>query len=162
MSRVLPHPVLSGALLAMWLLLHHSVAPASLLGGTVLALLAPHAYAALEKAPLRIGSVRVALRLAGVVLWDITRSNLAVARIVLGGRHRERVSGFVSIALDMTNPYGLAFLAVIITSTPGTLWVQYDSRQGRLLLHVLDLVDPEHWVTLIKQRYERKLMEIFP
>ena len=58
MSRVLPHPVLSGALLAMWLLLHHSVAPASLLGGTVLALLAPHAYAALEKAPLRIGSVR--------------------------------------------------------------------------------------------------------
>ena len=32
---------------------------------------------------------------------------------------------------------------------------------GRLLLHVLDLVDEETWVRLIKDRYERRLMEIF-
>ena len=28
-------------------------------------------------------------------------------------------------------------------------------------LHVLDLVDEETWVRLIKDRYERRLMEIF-
>ena len=35
------------------------------------------------------------------------------------------------------------------------------SATGRLLLHVLDLVDEETWVRLIKDRYERRLMEIF-
>ncbi|MGW8175761.1 MAG: Na+/H+ antiporter subunit E [Stenotrophomonas sp.] len=61
----------------------------------------------------------------------------------------------------MRDRYGLAVLAIIITSTPGTLWVEYESATGRLLLHVLDLVDEETWVRLIKDRYERRLMEIF-
>ena len=52
-------------------------------------------------------------------------------------------------------------MAIIITSTPGTLWVEYEAATGRLLLHVLDLVDEETWVRLIKDRYERRLMEIF-
>jgi multicomponent K+:H+ antiporter subunit E len=30
-----------------------------------------------------------------------------------------------------------------------------------LLLHVLDLIDQESWVRIIKQRYEQPLMEIF-
>ena len=33
--------------------------------------------------------------------------------------------------------------------------------RGTLLLHVLDLVDEEQWSRLIKDRYERLLMEIF-
>jgi multicomponent K+:H+ antiporter subunit E len=61
----------------------------------------------------------------------------------------------------MRDPYGLAALACIITATPGTVWVEYDSAQGTMLLHVLDLVDEEEWVRIIKDRYERRLMEIF-
>ena len=52
-------------------------------------------------------------------------------------------------------------LAIILTSTPGTLWVEYEASTGRLLLHVLDLVDEEVWIRLIKDRYECRLMEIF-
>ena len=55
----------------------------------------------------------------------------------------------------------LAALACIVTATPGTVWVEYDSMRGTMLLHVLDLVDEKAWVRTIKNKWERRLMEIF-
>ena len=96
------------------------------------------------------------------MLADIVRSNLAVARLILtGGRHGRRRSGFVEIPLELRDPTALAILAVIITATPGTAWMQYDARRDAVLLHVFDLVDEADWIALIKGRYERLLLEIF-
>jgi multicomponent K+:H+ antiporter subunit E len=67
----------------------------------------------------------------------------------------------VEIPLELRDPYGLAALACIITSTPGTLWVDFNEASGILTIHVLDLVNESEWVGLIKERYERRLMEIF-
>ena len=36
----------------------------------------------------------------------------------------------MNIPLDLRDPYGLAALACIITSTPGTLWVNFDAATG--------------------------------
>jgi multicomponent K+:H+ antiporter subunit E len=97
-----------------------------------------------------------------LVIADIVRSNIAVARIILGlAGERERRSGFVDIPLDLRNPYGLAALACIITATPGTLWVSFDEAKATLTIHVLDLVDESEWARTIKGRYERLLLEIF-
>lgn len=52
-------------------------------------------------------------------------------------------------------------LACIITSTPGTAWARYDSARGVLTIHVLDLIDEQAWLRTIKDRYERRLREIF-
>ena len=52
-------------------------------------------------------------------------------------------------------------IACIITATPGTSWVRYDSAANVVTIHVLDLVDADDWIRLFKQRYERLLMEIF-
>jgi multicomponent K+:H+ antiporter subunit E len=101
-------------------------------------------------------------RLIVIVLYDMVRSNIDVARIILGLRRGERRTGFVSIPLDLREPIGLAILSVILTGTPGTLWVQYDSDTGRLLLHVLDDTGGDEWIRRVKDRYERPLMEIFP
>ena len=101
------------------------------------------------------------IRLSALVLADIVRSNIAVARIVLGDGRRERKSGFVDIPLELRDPYGLAALACIITSTPGTLWVNFDVTSGTLTIHVLDLIDESEWIRTIKRRYERLLLEIF-
>ena len=67
----------------------------------------------------------------------------------------------MTIPLELRNQYGLAILSCIITSTPGTVWVNYDSAKGMLLIHVLDLINEAEWIDLIKSRYERRLMEIF-
>lgn len=161
MSRILPHPLLSLALLAMWLLLNASLAPMTVLAGAGLALLLPFAMRALEPAPARVRAPLAVLRLLGAVLADMLRSNLAVGRIILGGRRRERASGFVIVPLDLRSPHGLAVLAIVLTGVPGTLWVQYNAASGQLLMHVLDLVDGEDWGHIIKHRYERHLREIF-
>lgn len=160
MNRLLPYPLLSLFLFLMWLLLNGSVAPGALLLGATLGLCAPWSLTALQAEPLRFRNPTAIFKLAGIVLYDIARSNLAVASIIFGQR-RERTSGFLHIPLDMRSTYGLGMLAMITTCTPGTLWVQYDPGRGRLLLHVLDLVDKEAWIRLIKGRYECLLMEIF-
>lgn len=160
--RLLPHPILSLALAVSWVLLTRSTAPATLAGALVIGLVTPFVMRPLEPDRVGVRAPRALLRLAGLVLVDILRSNYAVAAIILGRRRRDRVSGFIRVPLDLRNRYGLAVLAIILTSTPGTLWVQYDSASGRLLLHVLDLVDESEWVHLIKNRYESLLMEIFP
>jgi multicomponent K+:H+ antiporter subunit E len=97
-----------------------------------------------------------------LVLVDIVRSNLAVLRIALRPSARGRVAGFLSIPLELRDPRGLAVLAGIVTATPGTSWAHYEAEANVLTLHVLDLVDEETWVRQFKDRYERRLMEIFP
>jgi multicomponent K+:H+ antiporter subunit E len=61
----------------------------------------------------------------------------------------------------MRNRHGLALLALILSSIPGTLWVQYDEATGKLLMHVLDLIDEDDWSWIVHHRYEAPLMEIF-
>ena len=96
------------------------------------------------------------------ILFEVVRSNNAVARIIARPSSAPtRRSGFVRIPLDMRSPHGLAALACTLTATPGTVWVDYDSADGTMLLHVLDLIDEEAWVRIVKDRWERRLMEIF-
>lgn len=160
MSRVLPYPLLTAALLLMWLLLT-SFSLGQFLLGSLVALTASRAMTALEPSKPRIRRWGGIPKLAGIVALDILRSNIAVFTIIIQGRRRERVSGFVAIPLDLRDRTGLAVLSCIVTSTPGTAWVEYDPASGILLIHVLDLVDKDEWVTLIKNRYEALLMEIF-
>jgi multicomponent K+:H+ antiporter subunit E len=160
-KRWLPSPRLSVCLLALWLLLNQSLAPAHLLFGALPGVGLP--LAAAQLLPDHRGPRRpmAALRLFGLVVADILRSNLAVARLIVHRGHRRATAAFIFIPLELRNAYGLTLLACIITSTPGTLWVDYDGHDGVLMLHVLDLVDEEGWIHLIKNRYERLLLEIF-
>lgn len=159
MSRLLPYPLLTAALLAMWLLLNGPSAGHVLLGG-VIAIAASHVTAALQPDKPRIRRWYLLPWLVLLVVADIWRSNVAVARLILRPRQGGRRAGFVVVPLELRHPTGLAVLACIMTSTPGTAWVEYDSADNRLLLHVLDLVEEAHWIDLVKNRYERLLLEI--
>jgi multicomponent K+:H+ antiporter subunit E len=160
MSRLLPYPLLAASLLAMWVLLNGAT-PGHLILGAVVALGAAWTMSALQPAKPRIRRWNRIPLLFWVVFVDIVRSNLAVSRIILGLNGRRVTSGFVAIPLDLRDRTGLAVLACIITSTPGTAWVEYRSRRHTLLIHVLDMVDEQEWIDLIKGRYEPLLKEIF-
>jgi multicomponent K+:H+ antiporter subunit E len=149
------------ALVAMWLVLNGTLSLADLMLGALAALGGVLGLARLQPASTRLRRPRAAATLAGVVLLDIVRSNVAVTTIVLLRGTRRSTAGFVDIPLDIRHPAALAALACIITSTPGTAWAGYDSRSNVLTMHVLDLVDDAAWVRTIKERYERRLMEIF-
>jgi multicomponent K+:H+ antiporter subunit E len=161
MSRLFPHPLLSTAMVLLWLLLTRFSLGHLLLGGTV-SLVAGQAFSRLEPEQVRVRAWVPLLRLAGIVTLDIIQSNYAVARLMLtNGRHGERRSGFVEIQLRLDDPVPLALLAVVLTATPGTAWLEYDADSGVLLLHVFDMVDPAEWQELIRDRYEALLLEAF-
>jgi multicomponent K+:H+ antiporter subunit E len=161
MTRLLPASLATAGLFAAWLLLNQALSFGQILLGAAAALAGGWALTVLQPPKTQMRRLGAVLRLSSLVLADIVRSNVAVGRIILGLAGQERRSGFVDIPLELRDPYGLAALACIITSTPGTLWVSFDAVKGRLTIHVLDLIDENDWIWIIKGRYERILMEIF-
>lgn len=162
MTRLFPHPLLTAALTLLWLLLT-SFSLGHLILGFVVATLASRAFVAIEPERVKLRSPQSLVKLFFIVGLDIIRSNYAVARLILtGGRHGRRRSGFVEIPLRLRDPAPLALLAMIVTATPGTAWVEYDEETGTLLLHVFDMVETDDWVKLIATRYETLLLEAFP
>lgn len=160
MNRLLPYPLLAASLLLMWLLLN-GFSLGHLVLGTAIALFAASVMAALQPSKPRVCNWGAVLRLIGIVSVDILRSNIAVARLIISSDSAQSRSGFIPIPLKLRDRTGLAALACIVTATPGTAWVEYQSRPNILLLHVLDVGDEQHWINLIKDRYESLLMEIF-
>ena len=92
---------------------------------------------------------------------DIFKSNLAVVLLILQWKRRDFNSGYVYIPLEVRDPHALAFLACIITYTPGTVWSGLTEKDYILRLHVLDLKEETEWFDTIKNRYEKPLLEIF-
>jgi multicomponent K+:H+ antiporter subunit E len=158
-SRVLPYPLLWLALLAMWLVLNGSVAPGQLVLGAAIATLACLAVRRLDPPKAHLRRIGTIAGLAGVFIADVVKSNIAVLRLVLS-RRRPR-SEFITIPLEFSEPNALAVLACIITATPGSAWVHYDSTRNEVTVHVLDTEDPAAWSATLKRDYERRLMEIF-
>ncbi len=160
MTALLPYPLLAVALALMWLALG-GFTPGQIVLAIIVSVGSTHALRRLGEASPSIRRWLAIPDLLGIVFRDIIRSNIAVAGILLSGPHRPRNSGFVAIPLTMRSPAGLAFLAIIVTSTPGTAWIDFNTTRGELLIHVFDLIDDAEWVELITSRYERLLMEIF-
>lgn len=158
------HPRLSLLLALVWLLLQQSVALPQLITAAVLGLGLPwllHGWLGpAQRRPARARRLVVALRLAAVVLWDILRGNLAVARLALSPRARPRPA-WVQLPLALRHPGAVHLLASVITMTPGTVSCVIDEDRWRLLIHVLDGDDPAAVVAEIRQRYEQPIRELF-
>lgn len=159
MKMIVRRPYMFLSLLFVWLLLT-GFGIGHLALGALIVLGAMYASEPLELPQTRIRSLRALIRLAGVVGIDIVRSNIAVTRVILSGpRAAERRAGFMELTVKLRDPNAVALLAIILTATPGTAWLDYNPANGRLLLHVLDLADPEDWRRLINGRYEALLNE---
>ena len=155
-------PTVVLCLTALWLILQETIAPEQVLLGVALAVLLAGASSRLRPLRAHLRRVDLAAALILIVFWEVVRSNIGVARIVLGlVRNREVRAGFVQIPLDLRDPHGLAALAAIITATPGTVWSGVSDDGKQLTLHILDIEDEQQWIRYIKDRFERPLMRIF-
>jgi len=165
LRRLLPRPWTTLWRWLTWLLLNQTTEPGHLLLGAVLALvLAGWMPATLPASgERRRGAWRRPVRfarLAGIVLWDIVVANLQVAARILG-LTGELKPGFVWIPLDLSKPHAVTLLAGIITMTPGTLSCELSDDRTHLLVHGLDVDDPDDLVASIKTRYEAPIRELF-
>ena len=161
MKRWLPSPPLSLALFVVWLLLNQSLHPATLLLAAVLAVAVPLITQGLRPARVRMRRPGVAIRLLGCVVFDLFRSAMEVARLLLTRRTDDIHAHFVQVPLELRDLNGLAVLAMILCLTPGTAWAELSRDGTTLRIHMFHLDDDQAFVALVKQRYERPLMEIF-
>ena len=161
MKRVLPAPLLSTALFALWLVLNAQASAAQLLLAATVAIAVPLLCVPLRPLPVRVRRPGAVLRLIGVVAHDVVVSNLDIGWRVLHARTKPPRGAFVRIPLDVRDANALAALAVITTIVPGTVWCELALDRSALLLHVFDVGDEAAFVTYFKQRYEEPLRKIF-
>lgn len=153
------HPVLSLLLAATWLALSRSLEPVHLLSAALLALIVPrllHRFLAPGTGVHWPG----ALRLVSVVLWDIIKSNVVVARIVLGPMARPQPA-WLAVPLASDHERVNALFASIITTTPGTVSATVDEQRRVIWVHALDCADAQAAIDDMKSRYEAPLLRIF-
>lgn len=159
MKRLMPYPLLWLSLLAMWVALNGSLGLGQVLLGAIVATVACLAVTALEPPKARLRRVGTIIQLIGLVVGDVVRSNIAVIALILSRRPPRSV--FVTIPLELKDPNGLAVLSCIVTATPGSAWIHYDSMLSRVTIHVLDTEDGPVWSAALKSNYEQRLLEIF-
>ncbi len=159
--RLFPAPLLSLALLAIWLVLNRDYSLGQVLLGALVATIVPRLTQSLRPTPVRIRHLGVAFRLFMQVGWDVIVWNWRVLLGTLATRERLPRGGFITVPLDLRDPSGLAVLAAIMCVIPGTIWSEIALDRSALLVHIFDLADAQDEIELIKTRYERPLMEIF-
>lgn len=161
LRRLLPHPLLTLTLTLVWIMLVNEPSPGALVMGLVLGIVLPLLTHPFWPGRPRLQRPLKVIEYALVVLWDICVANVQVAKLVLFRRNDELRSRYVVIPLDLQTPEAITVLAGTITMTPGTLSAELSADGGALLVHGLDVPDPEALVAEIKSRYEARLLEIF-
>ncbi len=160
MRRLFPHPLLSLAVTVVWLLLVNSTAPGQVLLGLALGWAIPLVTSPFWPGRTTIHSPLTLLRFLAVVAYDILTANIAVARLILTPGRPVRPA-FVVMPLTLRTDLAISLLANTICLTPGTVSARLSPDQRELLIHALDVEDPQALVETIRRRYEAPLREVF-
>jgi multicomponent K+:H+ antiporter subunit E len=161
LRRILPHPLLTVLLAIVWMLLENALSAGVLVFGLVIGLIIPIVTSAYWPDRPRLSSpIRIVIYVL-IVIWDIVVANVVVAWTVLFKPNRAMKPTWVSIPLDIRTPEAITILAGTITLTPGTVSADLSSEGHSLLVHCLDADDAAAVRDQIKERYERRLKEIF-
>ncbi|MEM8652087.1 MAG: Na+/H+ antiporter subunit E [Pseudomonadota bacterium] len=156
-----PHPFLTILLVVVWILLQNQVSAGMVVFGLILGIIIPRITAVWwpdKPQRLRIGKLFVYMI---IVLWDIIVANIEVGWIVVTKPNSKLRSAWVVVPLDLKTPEAISMLAGTVTLTPGTISADLSDGGRCLLVHALDTDNVEAVRDQIKQRYERRLMEIF-
>jgi multicomponent K+:H+ antiporter subunit E len=155
----LPHPFVSVIVALSWIMLAHSLDAATLLMALLLGLLIPRMVNPFITRTPDI-NWRMAVKLFFVVLWDIIVCNIQVAKLVLGPTRNLHPKWF-RVPLETQHEQVNVLLALIITTTPGTVTAGIDDDRGDILVHALSTDNAEVDILEIKNRYEKALIAIF-
>lgn len=158
---LMPHPFLTILLAVVWVLLQNKYSAGMLVFGVILGIVIPIMTARWwpdRPSGFRLGKM---ISYCILVIWDILVANVQVAIIVLTRSNESLRPAWIVVPLDLKQPEAITVLAGTITLTPGTVSADLSDAGHSLLVHVLDTDDPDAVRDDIKDRYERRLKEIF-
>lgn len=158
---LLPHPLITLLLALVWVILQNNVSLGMVVFGLILGVVIPLGTSVWwPETPKRFHLGRM-ITYSLIVLWDIMVANVQVAWIVMTRSNASLRPAWIVIPLELRQPEAITVLAGTITLTPGTVSADLSDEGHSLLVHVLDTDDPDSVRDEIKQRYERRLQEIF-
>ena len=161
LSRLFPHPLLSLTLTVVWIMLVNKITLGNILLGVVLGIAVPVLTAAYWPGRPRLSRPFKSVEYVAIVVWDIIIANIQVALIILFKPNSKIRSQWITVPITLRSPEAITVLAGTITMTPGTVTAMLSSCGSSLLIHCLHTDDPEAVRDEIKNRYERRLKEIF-
>lgn len=162
LMRLVPHPLLSLALVLVWLGLVNSFTLGNLILGTAFGLAIPMVTRAYWPDRPRIARPLKIAEYFLIVLWDIVVANVQVAAVILFRREKTIRSHWIPVPIELTSAEAITILAGTITMTPGTVSATLSADGSAILVHCLHTDDPDDVRDSIKSRYESRLKEIFP
>jgi multicomponent K+:H+ antiporter subunit E len=159
--RLLPHPALSVLVAVVWMLLVNEPSAGALVLAIMIGVATPLITSRFwpDRPKIRFGPDLLGYVL--IVLWDIVVANFLVAWVILTRRNRDIRSRWLVVPLELRSPEAITVLAGTISLTPGTVTSDVSADGRALLVHALDVADPEAEVARIKQRYETRLLKVF-
>lgn len=159
--RLLPHPALSVLVAVVWMLLVNELTFGALFLALIIGVLAPLVTSRFwpDRPKIRFGPDMAGY--VAIVLWDIVVANFQVAWIILTRRNRDLRARWLVVPLELRSPEAITVFAGTISLTPGTVSSDVSADGRALLVHALDVADPEAEVARMKQRYETRLLKVF-
>ena len=161
LKKLAPAPLLSAAVLGLWLALARTVSLGQTLLGLGLALAVPMLTSNLRTRKVRVRRPLVVVRFSVIVVGDVLLSSFNVAWGIIVWRWKRPRARFVIVPLELRDPVGLAALSMVTTIVPGTVWSELALDRSALLLHVWHVREEAEFVAHFKDRYEKPLKEIF-
>jgi multicomponent Na+:H+ antiporter subunit E len=99
------------------------------------------------------------VRLLLYFIYDLVTANLRLARDVAGGE-RNRKPAIIAIPLDAESDGEITLLASLIALTPGTLTLDVSRDRKTIFIHSMYAEDVAGVRRQIKEKLERKILEV--
>ena len=103
-------------------------------------------------------SVRL-VRFVGFYVIEVVRSNIRVAVDVVTPASRAE-PGVVAVPLDASSDAEITLLANLITMTPGSLSIDVSDDRSVIYVHSMFVGDPDDFRRMIKDDFERRVLEL--
>lgn len=91
---------------------------------------------------------------------ELVKANMKVAYDVITPTDYSK-PGIIAIPLDVKTDLEISLLAAVITLTPGTLTLDVSPDKKYIFVHYMFIDDPELEKRVVKEGFERKIIELF-
>ncbi|MGJ8515660.1 Na+/H+ antiporter subunit E [Carnimonas bestiolae] len=156
---LITHPFISSLVFVMWVLMN-TLSVGNTVMALVVALLIPKLIDGFWVPQPKLHKPWKLVMFLIHVIYDIVEANIQVAKNIWLPKHAPRPA-FIFYPLAMQESFPITLLTSTISLSPGTLSAHLRPHDNTLLIHALDVEDPDQLVNFIYERYERPLKEIF-
>ncbi|MFC3420188.1 Na+/H+ antiporter subunit E [Salinicoccus hispanicus] len=147
------------ALAFLWMFMASNFSVASFFAGYILGFLAIYMLRNFLPEAIYTKRLYAIIRLCFLFIWEMTKANIDVIKIVLSPKMDIR-PGFFAYPCELEEEWSVSLLSALITLTPGTVVVAISDDRSTLYIHALNMKDKQEEIDSIKSGFENAISEV--